>query len=114
RLMMVDAKSWERATIASESALVGLSRRILDMTVEYVAQRQQFGRPIGSFQAIKHQLADVEAKLVRVVTMIKAGACEVDRTEAGGFRYVSAAKIMAGRGGAGARKAGARCHGAIA
>jgi len=114
RLMMVDAKSWERATIASASALVGLSRRILDMTVEYVAQRQQFGRPIGSFQAIKHQLADVEAKLVRVVPLIKAGACEVDRTEAGGFRYVSAAKIMAGRVAAETAKVGLQCHGAMA
>ncbi|WP_127817762.1 acyl-CoA dehydrogenase family protein [Microbacterium sp. CPCC 204701] len=41
------------------SALVGVSARILEMTVEHVAQRQQFGRPIGSFQAVKHKLADI-------------------------------------------------------
>lgn len=112
--MRVDAKSWETATIASASALVGLSRRILDMTVDYVGQRQQFGRPIGSFQAIKHQLADVKANLVRVVPLIKAGACEVERTETGSFRYVSAAKIMAARVAAETVKVGIQCHGAMA
>src|SRR5699024_1061089 len=91
-----------------------MSRRTLYSSVKYVSQRNQFGRPIGSFQAIKHQLADVEAKLVRVVPLIKAGACEVDRTEAGGFRYVSAAKIMAGRVAAETAKVGLQCHGAMA
>src|SRR5699024_5114742 len=114
RLMMVDAKAWERGTIASASALVGLSRRILDMTVEDVAQRQHFGRPIGSVQAIEHQLAEVEANLVRAVPLIKAGAGEVDRTEAGGIRYVSAAKIMAGRDAADTAKVGLQCLGAMA
>lgn len=114
RPMMIDAQSWERATIASASVLVGLSRQILDMTVEYVAQRKQFGRPIGSFQAIKHQLADVKAELVRVIPLIKAGACEVDSTETVSFRYVSAAKVMAARVATETAKVGLQCHGAMA
>ncbi|RZB14416.1 acyl-CoA dehydrogenase [Streptomyces sp. F001] len=46
-----------RAALAAEQ--VGGSGHALDATVEFVAQRYQFGRPIGSFQAVKHRLADV-------------------------------------------------------
>lgn len=47
---------------------VGLAGRCLDMTVEYVKQRRQFARPVGSFQALKHRLAD------RWVTLTQARA----------------------------------------
>ncbi|RFC77233.1 acyl-CoA dehydrogenase family protein [Streptomyces sp. AcE210] len=46
-----------RAALAAEQ--VGGSGHALEATVEFVAQRRQFGRPIGSFQAVKHRLADV-------------------------------------------------------
>jgi len=45
------------AILAAEQ--VGLAQRCLDMTVAYVKQRHQFARPVGSFQALKHRLADV-------------------------------------------------------
>ncbi|MBV7696651.1 acyl-CoA dehydrogenase family protein [Streptomyces sp. TRM70350] len=45
------------AVLAAEA--VGAADRILERTVEHVGQREQFGRPIGSFQAVKHRLADV-------------------------------------------------------
>ncbi|MFJ8534148.1 acyl-CoA dehydrogenase family protein [Streptomyces sp. NPDC093591] len=45
------------AVLACEA--VGAADRALEATVEYVRQREQFGRPIGSFQAVKHRLADV-------------------------------------------------------
>ncbi|MEU0008939.1 acyl-CoA dehydrogenase family protein [Streptomyces sp. NPDC006314] len=45
------------AVLAAEA--VGAAGRVLERTVEYVGQRVQFGRPIGSFQAVKHRLADV-------------------------------------------------------
>ena len=48
----------ERATLASAALLIGLARRLLDLTVVYVRERRQFGAPIGSFQAVKHSLAD--------------------------------------------------------
>jgi alkylation response protein AidB-like acyl-CoA dehydrogenase len=41
------------------SELTGLAQRCLDMTVAYVKERRQFGRPVGSFQGLKHRLADV-------------------------------------------------------
>jgi len=45
------------AILAAEQ--VGLAQRCLDMTVAYVKERRQFARPVGSFQALKHRLADV-------------------------------------------------------
>jgi len=57
-------------TLATAALQVGCAQRGLDMTVEYAKQREQFGRPIGSFQALKHRMADM---LVRV-QMSRAGA----------------------------------------
>jgi alkylation response protein AidB-like acyl-CoA dehydrogenase len=45
------------AALAAEQ--VGLAQRCLDMTLAYVKERRQFARPVGSFQALKHRLADV-------------------------------------------------------
>jgi alkylation response protein AidB-like acyl-CoA dehydrogenase len=57
-------------TLATTALAVGCAERGLDLTVEYTKQREQFGRPIGSFQALKHRMADM---LVRV-QMSRAGA----------------------------------------
>lgn len=60
------------ARLAVVSELVGMSKTALEMTVEYAKLRKQFGRTIGSFQAIKHLLA--EAKLLEYSL-----ACVADR-----------------------------------
>ena len=57
-------------TLATAALAVGCAQRGLDMTVAYTKEREQFGRPIGSFQALKHRMADM---LVRV-QMSRAGA----------------------------------------
>jgi alkylation response protein AidB-like acyl-CoA dehydrogenase len=44
---------------AACAEMVGGAQRVLDMTVEYAGQREQFGRPIGSFQAVQHHCADM-------------------------------------------------------
>jgi alkylation response protein AidB-like acyl-CoA dehydrogenase len=49
----------ERAAIALAAEQVGGAQRVLDMAVDYAKDRVQFGRPIGSFQAIKHRCADM-------------------------------------------------------
>ncbi|MER7926095.1 acyl-CoA dehydrogenase family protein [Streptomyces sp. NPDC096057] len=49
----------DRAAVALAAEQVGVASRVLDMAVDYAKVRHQFGRPIGSFQAVKHLLADV-------------------------------------------------------
>src|SRR5205807_7659305 len=49
----------ERAHVAVAAEMLGTARWMLDASVAYAKQREQFGRPIGSFQAIKHKLADM-------------------------------------------------------
>ncbi|MBW8822073.1 MAG: acyl-CoA dehydrogenase, partial [Streptomyces sp.] len=49
----------DRAAVALAAEQVGVASRALDMAVEYAKVRHQFGRAIGSFQAVKHLLADV-------------------------------------------------------
>ena len=47
------------AVVALAAEQTGAARRCLELTVDYTRTRVQFGRPIGSFQAIKHRLADL-------------------------------------------------------
>ena len=57
-----------RAAVACDS--LGLSAAMLDATVDYVAVRQQFGRPIGSFQALKHRMADMYVKVQTAAAVV--------------------------------------------
>src|SRR5438093_8125383 len=47
------------ACVALAAEQVGAARRCLELTVQYSRDRHQFGRPIGSFQALKHRMADM-------------------------------------------------------
>jgi alkylation response protein AidB-like acyl-CoA dehydrogenase len=66
RLVGVDGAGWDAiakmldlAAVALAAEQVGGAQKVLDMAVEYAKVRVQFGRPIGSFQAIKHKCADM-------------------------------------------------------
>ena len=66
RLVGTDGNGWnvltrvlDRAAVALAAEQVGGAQMVLDMSVEYAKVRVQFGRPIGSFQAIKHKCADM-------------------------------------------------------
>ncbi len=53
----------QRAMVASLAFMVGASERVLEMTVEYAKTRSQFGRPIGSFQAVAHRCVDMRSDI---------------------------------------------------
>jgi alkylation response protein AidB-like acyl-CoA dehydrogenase len=62
------------AMLAAEQ--VGLAQRCLDMTIAYVKERRQFARPVGSFQAIKHRLADLWVEITQARAAARyAAAC---------------------------------------
>jgi alkylation response protein AidB-like acyl-CoA dehydrogenase len=73
-----DALTAGAAVLAAEQ--VGISQWCLDTTVEYVRTRRQFGRPVGSFQAVKHRLADVWVGLTeaRAVSRFAADCLATD------------------------------------
>lgn len=52
-------RSLNLATVLSCAEMVGIGERLLAMTTDYVRERVQFGRPVGSFQAVKHKCADM-------------------------------------------------------
>ena len=53
------ARQLDVASVAYSAELLGIAQRALDLSVEYARERVQFGRPIGSFQAVKHRCADM-------------------------------------------------------
>ena len=81
RILGADGSGWavleaaiDRTVVAMASEQVGAAERCLEMAVEYAKVREQFGRPIGSFMAIKHKCADVavEIELSRAAEMYAA------------------------------------------
>ncbi|MGC5051527.1 acyl-CoA dehydrogenase family protein [Micromonospora sp. DT48] len=78
------------ALLASEQ--VGVAQWCLDTTVEYVRQRHQFGRPVGSFQAVKHRLADLWVELTEARAVARYAA---DRLDAGDEAALAAALAQA-------------------
>ena len=81
---------YDRALVALACEQVGGARAALEMTVDYVNMRQQFGRPIGSFQAIKHRCADL---LVEVESARSAAAYASTAVTAGADDLSVAASI---------------------
>ena len=107
------ALALDRGAAGTAAVLVGLSQAMLDMTVTHVTQRRQFGVPVGSFQAVKHHLADAlkDLSFARVAVHRAAWSVAVDAPERG--RDVSMAKAMASDAATSVGRASLQCHGAI-
>ncbi|WP_151479998.1 acyl-CoA dehydrogenase family protein [Streptomyces albicerus] len=82
------------AVLATEA--VGAADRVLERTVEYVKQREQFGRAIGSFQAVKHRLADlyVQVQAARSAAYYAAWATAAGEEQAGGLALAQALEAL--------------------
>ena len=102
-----DDVALDRATLACAAELLGCGERLLADSVAYVGQRTQYGRTIGSFQAIKHALADVRIALDFARPLVHGAAV------APSSRAVSAAKVAAGDAAHLAARTGLQVHGAI-
>jgi alkylation response protein AidB-like acyl-CoA dehydrogenase len=97
--------AWDSAVLAASAQLLGLGEQLLAESVAYVKQRRQFGREIGSYQAIKHALADVRIALDFARPMVYGAALEAVPA--------SAAKVMAGDAAYLASRTALQVHGAI-
>jgi alkylation response protein AidB-like acyl-CoA dehydrogenase len=104
---------FDTAVLAAAAQLLGAGDRMLDDSVTYVQQRTQFGRPIGSYQAIKHALADVRIALDFARPLVFAAALHPIEVTDERRRDVSAAKVAAGDAAYLASRTALQVHGAI-
>lgn len=103
-------RAFDLAALATAAQLLGAGERLLADSVAYVQQRRQFGRPIGSYQAIKHHLADVRIALDFARPLVDGAALAGDDTRS---RDVSAAKVACGDAAHLASRTALQVHGAI-
>ena len=103
----------DRGALNAAGQLVGLAQRMLDISVDYVAQRKQFGRPVGSFQAVKHHLADVVTKIEFAKPVLYRAAYALAHGESARGLLVSHAKLMCADAGWSAARKSIQVHGAM-
>ena len=84
------------AAVGASAMLLGVMNRVLQMTLEYVQTRQTFKRPIGSFQALQHRLADMLLKTESTRSAVYRAAWCFDTNDADAPLACAAAKAYAG------------------
>lgn len=97
--------------VAAES--VGVTQRALDVTVAFVKQRQQFGTPIGAFQAVQHSCVRMLQLLEGARSAMYYAAWQADNHIEGWEAACAVAKVSAADGAVGATAAGIQNHGGI-
>jgi len=103
----------EFCALGAAAQLVGLGRELVRMTVEYVKDRRQFGVPVGSFQAVKHHLADAHLAVEFAAPPVWAAAHQATSGGPEWSRSVSMAKAMASDAANLAARVALQCHGAM-
>lgn len=105
--------AWNHGVLGTAAVLTGLARRMLDMTVAYVQRREQFGVPVGSFQAIKHALADALVAVEFARPLVLAAGCAQATGAADAAVLTSAAKARASDVARRVARTAIQCHGAM-
>ncbi|MEU9999491.1 acyl-CoA dehydrogenase family protein [Streptomyces sp. NPDC050848] len=101
------ARAGEWAMLATAAQALGVGLTLLDRTVAYAEQRRQFGAPIGSFQAVKHRLADTLIALEFARPLLFGAAVTFRSTD------LAAAKVAAGEAAYTAARTALQIHGAV-
>jgi alkylation response protein AidB-like acyl-CoA dehydrogenase len=107
------ALAYEMGALATAAQLVGAGQAVLSAAVDYAKQRTQFGRPIGSYQAIKHKLADVHIAVELARPLVYGAALSLASDSPDIARDVSAAKVAASEAATLAARNALQVHGAI-
>jgi alkylation response protein AidB-like acyl-CoA dehydrogenase len=103
----------DEATTALAIETVGTGQTILDVTLDYAKHREQFGVPIGSFQAIKHKFADMLIALERARATSYFAALTIAEDDERRALAVATAKVAAGDAQQRLAKEGIQVHGGI-
>jgi len=103
--------AFDLGALCTAAQILGAGQAILERSSEYAGQRKQFGKPIGSFQAVKHLLADVMVALELARPLLFGAALAIGTDDAS--RDVSAAKVACSDAAYLAARNGLQVHGAI-
>ncbi|MER6113430.1 acyl-CoA dehydrogenase family protein [Streptomyces hirsutus] len=105
-------RSWQRVLVAAE--LAGIARHVLDLSVEFAKQREQFGRPIGGFQAVKHIAASAAQRVIMLESLVEAVAADSATLSPGAFELAALSlKAAAAEVGRSACEDALQIHGGI-
>jgi alkylation response protein AidB-like acyl-CoA dehydrogenase len=107
------ADALNRGALGSAAQALGLAQRMIDLSVQYTSERQQFGKPIGSFQAVKHHMANVAVRLEYAKAPTHRAAYAVAMTQEIASHAVSHAKLVACEAANLAAKNSHQVHGAM-
>jgi len=105
--------TWRLAMLCTSAFLLGLARRQVDMTVSYLKERRQFGVPIGTFQGLKHPLADAVVGTEFAWPVVLQAAHSVAREAPDARRRVAHAKAAASDAAYQVSRVCLQAHGAI-
>lgn len=105
--------AFDRGALGNAAVLLGLGQHLLEATVEYTSVRHQFGVPIGSFQALKHKLADVRIALEFARPLVHRAAYSIATGDPETSVHVSMAAAQATDAATLAARHALQCHGAI-
>jgi alkylation response protein AidB-like acyl-CoA dehydrogenase len=107
------ARVVDRAAVALSAEMCGAAQRVLDMTVEYAKFRVAFGKPIGSYQGVKHKCADMLVDIENAKSLTYYAAWAIDEGDPDSVMAASMAKAAASDAGRRVCAAGIQLHGGI-
>ncbi|HZT88815.1 MAG TPA: acyl-CoA dehydrogenase family protein [Stellaceae bacterium] len=107
------ARVVDRAAVALSAEMCGCGQRVLDMTVEYAKLRVAFGKPIGSYQGVKHKAADMLVDIENAKSLTYYAAWALDEEQDDAAMAVSMAKAYASDMARKVSSAGIQLHGGI-
>ncbi len=105
----------DEAALANAAMLLGVMERSFAMTLDYLRTRQQFGKPIGSFQALQHRAVDLQIQVTLTRASVEAAAATLDAGARPAARRaaVSRAKVRAAEAALLVTREAVQMHGAI-
>jgi alkylation response protein AidB-like acyl-CoA dehydrogenase len=107
------ARVFQAASVALAAEMCGGAQRVLDMTVEYAKLRETFGKPIGSYQGVKHKCADMLVEIENAKSLTYYAAWTFDERDAEAPLAVAMAKAYASDASRKVANAGIQLHGGI-
>jgi alkylation response protein AidB-like acyl-CoA dehydrogenase len=103
----------DRGALFSAAQCLGLAQRSVDLAVAYAQERQQFGKPIGAFQAVKHHLATAQVKIEFARPVVHAASAVLEHDTLQSRARISHAKIVAAEAADLAARTSIQVHGAM-